>query len=145
MKLLNWLLSRSTRSESLSVAVSLLILRIGAGLMMSTAHGWGKLTSFSERAAQFSDPIGLGSSLSMGLAIFAEFFCSMALILGLFTRAAVIPLMFTMLVAVLIVHADDPFGRKELALLYLLPYITVLLCGPGRFSLDRLLFGKKEN
>ena len=142
MKFLDWVLSRKT-NEPLAVSVSLLIMRIGAGLMMSTGHGWGKLSSFGEKAAHFSDPIGLGPTLSMGLAVFAEFFCSIGLILGFLSRAVVIPLMVTMLVAVLIVHSDDPFGRKELGLLYLLPFITVLLSGPGRYSLDRVLFGKK--
>jgi putative oxidoreductase len=42
-----------------------------------------------------------------------------------------------MLVAAFIVHLDDPFKRKELALLYLVGFLVVLLMGPGKYSLDK--------
>jgi putative oxidoreductase len=45
--------------------------------------------------------------------------------------------MATMLVAAFIVHLDDPFKRKELALLYLVGFLIVLLMGPGKYSLDK--------
>jgi putative oxidoreductase len=79
----------------------------------------------------------------LGLTVFAEFFCALALALGLLTRAAVIPLIVTMLTAAFVILGDDPFGKKELALLYLVPFVTILIVGPGRFSLDRLLSGQK--
>jgi len=44
-----------------------------------------------------------------------------------------------MVVAGLVVHADDPWARKELALLYLLVGVVILVAGPGRLSLDALL------
>ena len=117
------------------------MLRIGIGLMMALGHGWGKLSNFGEYAAQFADPYGLGATASLSLAVFAEFFCSLALALGLLTRAAVVPLIVTMLTAALIIHADDPWGRKELALMYLIPLVTILIAGPGKYSLDRM-FGR---
>lgn len=127
-------------------SVGLLVLRIGAGLLMLT-HGYGKLSNYGEMATQFGDPIGLGSQVSLTLAVFAEFFCSIAVVLGLMTRAAVIPLIVTMLVAVLVVHIADPFGRQELGLLYLTPYIVLLIVGAGRYSLDnaigKMLSGSK--
>jgi putative oxidoreductase len=99
-------------------------------------HGWPKLVNFSDRMHSFGDPYGIGSAPSLALAVLAEVFCSVLLILGLFTRFALIPLIITMLTVVLIVHAHDPFARKELGLLYLVPYITLFLTGPGKFSLD---------
>lgn len=122
-----------------SASLALLILRVGISSLMLT-HGWGKLANYAEMSTQFGDPIGLGPATSLTLTVFAEFFCSIALILGLFTRAALIPLMTTMLVAVIIVHADDPFRRQETGLLYLVPYLTLLLTGPGKFSLDNLIY-----
>lgn len=121
----------------------LLVLRLGAGGFMMFAHGWGKLSGFSEYKEMFPDPIGLGSSLSLGLAVGAEFFCALAIVIGLFTRFASIPLVITMLVAALVVHADDPFQKKELALMYLVPFISLLLTGPGKFSVDHI-FLKRE-
>jgi putative oxidoreductase len=122
--------------------VAWLLLRLGAGLMMMYAHGWGKLSKFGELMEVFPDPIGLGSTVSLALTVFAEFFCALAIALGFLTRLAAMPLVITMLVAVLVVHADDPFGKKELALLYLLPLLTLILTGAGRFSLDAFIAKK---
>ena len=115
-----------------------LVLRVVAGGFMLT-HGWGKLSSFSEKADFFPDPLGVGSALSLGLATFAEFFCAILLIVGLFTRFAAFNILMTMLVAGLIFHSADPFGKKELALLYGVVFLYFTVVGGNRFSLDRLL------
>ena len=121
---------------------AILLLRIFIGLLMMT-HGWGKLSNFGAFSGGFPDPIGLGSEFSLILAIGAEFFASIFLILGLLTRLSVIPLAFTMIVAFFVVHAADPFQAKELSLIYLGIYIYLFLAGPGKYSLDRVLFKKK--
>jgi putative oxidoreductase len=128
-----------TLSQPLSTSLGLLTLRLGAGLLIMVGHGWGKLSNYSTMVDQWADPIGLGSAVSLSLAVFAEFFCSIAVTLGFLTRAAVIPLLVTMLVAAFIVHGDDPFQKKELALLFLTPFLALLLAGPGRFSLDAVI------
>ena len=74
----------------------------------------------------------------------AEVVAAILLILGLGTRFVLIPLIITMLVAFFIVHADDPFSKKELALLYLIPFISLFLTGPGKYSLDALIFKTKK-
>ena len=104
--------------------------------------GWGKLTRLGSGELQFADPFGLGPSVTLALAIFAEVFCSAALILGLLTRLAVIPLAVTMLTAIFIIHADDPWQKQEFAMMFLIPYLTLFFTGAGRFSLDYLL-GRK--
>ncbi|MGB3547994.1 MAG: DoxX family protein [Saprospiraceae bacterium] len=117
---------------------SLLIRLAIAGLMLT--HGWPKLNQLlAGGEIQFADPLGLGPGISLGLAVFAEFFCSILLALGLFTRLALLPLISTMLVAAFITHGGDPLGKKELALLYLLIYLLLLAVGPGRYSLDYLI------
>lgn len=116
-------------------SVGLLVLRAGTGSFMLFQHGLGKLMSFSEKWHRFPDPLGIGSEFSMVLAVFAEFFCSIALILGIKTRLAAIPLFITMMVAVLIIHAYDPWSKKELPLLYAIPFLTLILTGGGRYSL----------
>jgi putative oxidoreductase len=118
--------------------LALLILRVSTGAMMLT-HGWPKLANYAERSLNFRDPIGIGSAFSLQLAIFAEVICALLIIVGLATRVALIPLIITMTVAAFIVHADDPFSKQELALLYLFPFISLLFLGPGRFSVDALI------
>lgn len=103
---------------------------------MLLGHGMPKLLGFAEKAASFPDPLGVGSAVSLSLAIVGEVGASVLLVLGLGTRVAAVPFLFTMLVAAGIVHADDEWGRKELPLLYAIPAVTLLLTGAGRFSLD---------
>lgn len=105
-------------------------------------HGFPKLQRLLAGEMQFGDPLGLGPEISLVLAVFAEFFCSILIVLGLGTRLAVIPSIVTMAVAAFIAHGADPFGRKELALLYLVGYVVLLLSGSGKFSVDRIISRK---
>ena len=86
---------------------------------------------------QFADPVGLGSGTSLYLVTFAEVICSCLLIVGLFCRLALIPLIIDMAIAFFIVHKGDALAMKEPALLYLGMFFTLFLIGPGKFSLDR--------
>jgi putative oxidoreductase len=122
-----------------SVDWGVLILRVGISCLMIT-HGYAKLTGFLSGNHSFADPIGIGEKLSYLLTICAEFGCSILVILGLGTRLALLPLIFTMLVVVFIVHAKDAFDVKEHALLFLFAYVALFLTGPGRFSVDSKLY-----
>jgi len=134
-----------TRTSEESLDLLVFILRICIAAFMIT-HGWPKLLRLLEGGEiQFGNPIGLGPTLSLILVVFAEFFCSVLIGIGLGTRLASIPLIFTMLVAAFIAHADDPFRQKEMALLYLLFYILLLVVGSRKYSLDYLLTRKGVN
>lgn len=126
-------------------STGLLLLRLALGGMMLVSHGWGKLIHFGEKAGVFPDPIGLGSQISLSLTIFAEVFCSIAIILGLATRLVAIPLIITMFVAAFIIHADDPWQKKEFGLLYLVPFLALVFTGAGRFSLDAVIKKRKKD
>lgn len=137
----NFLNQNFTRGQ---VDVVLLILRIGLGGMM-LVHGLPKLEMLMAGGEiQFPGILGMSPALSLFLAVFAEFFCSILLILGLATRFATIPLIITMLVAVFVIHANDPFANQELGLHYLLGYIVLLILGGGKFSIDAMLIKNVE-
>jgi len=110
---------------------------------MLCAHGWGKLMSFGEKSGSFPDPLGIGNAASLSGAVFSEVFCALLVVIGLGTRLAVWPLVFTMLVAAFLVHADDPWNRKEFALLYVFPFLALAFTGAGRFSIDALICKKR--
>ena len=114
---------------------SLLLLRLlGGGLML--LHGYPKLMKIIEGNTGFADPLGIGEELSLYLAVFAEFVCSILILVGLYVRWAVIPYIFTMVIAVFVIHAGDPLQKQELGLLYLGIGILILLNGSGKYSLD---------
>ena len=128
----------STKYSPGAVSAAMLFLRIGVGILMLNI-GYNKLIKFSELKGEFMNFMGLGSATSLGLVVFAEFFCSILLILGLFTRLATIPLIITMCVIIFKVSNADIFNDAQTATLYLLAYITILIIGPGRASVDNMI------
>src|SRR5436189_712010 len=112
----------STRPFATDLALLLLRITV-AGLMLT--HGWPKLLKYADKSATFPDPLGVTPPVSMALTIFAEVFCSGFLFFGLFTRVVLIPLMFTMLVAIFIIHAKDNLGVREHAISFLVPYLVL--------------------
>lgn len=116
----------------------LLLARIGIGLAMLT-HGIPKLMKYEALSQTFFDPFGLGSQASLLMALFAELLCSVALILGVFTRLAAAMLLFTMLIAVYMVGMLKGWAGNELATIYCFVYALLIAFGGGRFSLERQL------
>jgi putative oxidoreductase len=133
----------NTSPSSSTVSLALLIARVGFAVLMLT-HGYPKLLSLlSDEPVQFPSLFGLSGTASLALAVFAEFFCSILLLIGLATRLAVIPLIVTMTVAAFHIHAADEFSKQEPAIHYLIGYIVLLIAGSGNYSLDNLL-GRKR-
>lgn len=120
------------------MTISLLLLRLAMGGLM-IPHGYSKLAGFSSRSRGFADPFHIGGPASMSLAIFAEFFCAVLIVLGLMTRLATIPLIVAMSVAVFYSNNGDISGGGEKAALFLTGYIVLLFTGPGKASMDRLI------
>lgn len=128
----------STSYTDWAFNIALLLLRITGGLMM-IPHGYDKLIHFAEKKNTFMDFLGLGSTVSLSLVIFAEFFCSIFIIIGLFTRFTVMPLVITMAIALFKAHGNAIFTQGEKAGLYLAIFIGILLVGPGKASVDGLM------
>ncbi len=112
----------------------LLFLRVSSGLMM-IPHGWAKLSGFTTKMSSFPDPLGISSQASLTGTVFAEFFCAILLVLGIKTKWVTIPLIFTMLVAAFVVHASDPWNKKEFPLLYAAIFAALTMTGGGKFSI----------
>lgn len=124
--------------------IGLLIMRLGAGSLILT-HGYPKLMRFfGDAPIKFMDFLGLGPVVSLSLAVFAEFFCAILIIIGFKTRLATVPLMVTMLTAALVAHAGDPFGRKELPLLFFFMFLSIMIFGAGKFSIDGMIKRKSK-
>ena len=127
-----------TKPDTAKVSLLLLAVRIIFGLLLMN-HGIQKWSSFQEMSTTFPDPLGVGSPISLGLAIFGELVCSMAFLIGFLYRLAMIPMIFTMVVAFFVVHANDVFAVKEMAFVYLVVFVIMYIIGPGKFSIDRII------
>ncbi len=122
----------------------LLLLRSVSGYMILVNHGYSKITAGAEKWERLG-----GAMTRLGIdffptfwgfmAAFSESFCGMFLILGLFTIPASFLLSVTMFVAAY-GHLVTGRGSPEMALIYGTVYLTLLVIGPGRFSLDWKLF-----
>ena len=127
-----------SKPNSTGASLFLLALRIFFGLLLMN-HGIQKWSSYQELSIAFPDPLGVGSPVSLGLAIFGELVCSMAFIVGVLYRLAMLPMVFTMGMAFFVIHGNDAFAVKELALIYLVVFILMYIAGPGKFSIDHII------
>ena len=116
--------------------IALLLLRGVFGFTMFINHGVPKLMQYSSRSQSFYDPFGIGSEWSLILVLFAELFCSILLLLGLFTRLALIPLLITMGVILFMLNKGKAFSESEMALIYGVVYMVIMIVGPGKYSVD---------
>lgn len=121
-----------------SISIAILILRVAFAAMLMT-HGWAKLSNFSATAVYFEN-MGIGKFL-VGLVVFAEFFCSIAVILGFLQRLALIPMIINMSVAFIVVHGAKLVGEGngELAFCYLIAFISLIISGAGKYSVDNVI------
>lgn len=121
------------------VSLAVLVLRLSFGFLM-IPHGFDKLQEFLAGNHDFPDPLHVSPVISHGLTVFAEFFCSILLILGLLTRFALIFLIGCMGIITFSIDGSDPLGDKEHALLYLYTYLAIFLTGAGKYSIDAKVF-----
>ncbi|SDR13720.1 putative oxidoreductase [Chryseobacterium soldanellicola] len=134
----------NSNSNSVFRDIILLIVRVFIGFAM-LSHGFPKLQMLLEGdKIDFFNFLGLGPQITLILTVFAEFVCSIFLILGLFTRISLGFLIFTMIIAVFIVHGADPFEKQEIGLIYLSIYLLLMAFGAGKFSVDYMIEKRKR-
>jgi putative oxidoreductase len=139
----------STTIEPIHLSLGLLLIRIIIGVVMA-CYGYEKLIHFNEMAAsdfwaKNVSFLGMSGKFPLALTIFAEFFCSLLLILGLFTRLSLIPLLICMgyiIVAIAqfsVIYKGDNGFEVNTAFMYFIIYLALLLTGPGKYSIDAKL------
>lgn len=125
--------------------IMLFILRAAVSCFM-LVHGIGKWKMLLSGAdtSMFPDPLGIGHTASLSLAVFAEVICSILLFVGFATRLVLVPLIITMVIAVFVIHGSQGFADRELASLYLLIYLLLFTTGSGKYSIDHFIYKKSK-
>ena len=138
--------------EPINLSLGLLLIRVIIGVIMAF-YGHEKLMNFEEMAAsdfwaKNVSFLGMTGKFPLALTIFAEFFCSLLLIIGLFTRLSLIPLLICMgyIIAIVaqfsVINTGDNGTEVNTALVYFIIYLGLFLTGPGKYSIDAKLFNK---
>src|SRR5476651_541222 len=117
------------------IVLGLLFLRLAGSFMLLYVHGIPKILHYAHELTQIEDPFGLGPSISLWAAIFAEVLCPIAIVLGVATRLACLPIIVVLLIAMLAVHPDWSVAEGQFGWLLLIIFTTIALCGAGRWSL----------
>ena len=135
----------STSYSAASFNLGMLLLRLTMGGLMAYA-GYHKLTHFNEvlngtggRPPFHINFLGLSDSTNLSLLVFAELFCAGLIVIGMLTRLATIPLIISSAVALYVAHNWDILGGGQLITLFLAGYVTLLLVGPGKISVDGMI------
>lgn len=126
---------QSANASAGSNSAGLLILRLGLGVLC-IPHGYDKLVNFATYKTQFLNFLGMGTTVSLVLSTFAEFFCAIMIMIGLYTRLSAIPLAINFLVATFWASKTGPFGDGEHTALYAVGFLALIFTGAGRFSAD---------
>lgn len=121
-----------------------LLARITVGVTFMRT-GWGKLHSLPDVTEFFTSLHIPAPHFNAVLAASAEFFCGLALVLGVLTRLASIPLIVTMIVAIItakimpgkVEGVTDFLGLEEWT--YIVIFVWLAVAGPGPVSVDGLL------
>ena len=125
----------STNYSELAFNVGILLTRIVFGFYMMMS-GYDKLAHFAEKKAAFMNFLSLGSTTSLILVVFAEFFCALFVMIGLFTRLSAITIVICMSVALFKAHGGDILNTGSHATMFLTVFMMILMVGPGKFSVD---------
>ena len=139
-------------SNAINLDLGLLIIRLIIGLLMAF-YGFEKMTRFNEMAAyefwmKNVSFFGMSSKIALGLTVFAELFCSLFLIVGLFSRISLFFLMFCMTYIFLVVfqlsilYKDENGYQFNDGFVYFVIYLGLFFTGVGKYSLDSVLFDK---
>lgn len=137
----------SLRGRALEVLAKLhwlapLLGRLAVGLVfMST--GWGKVHNI-EKVAGFFTSLGIPAPHFQAILVgYSELLCGTALVVGLLTRLATVPLIVSMIVAILTAKRPELHGLFDLVgfdeFTYLVVLVMIAILGPGSVALDAIV------
>ncbi|KQB52955.1 LysR family transcriptional regulator [Pseudomonas endophytica] len=129
----------------ISLPLGLLFLRVCAALLLLHIHGLPKLLNWSAELQRIEDPFGLGATLTLAMAVFAEVICPVLLLLGVFARLACLPVLAVLAIALLVVHPEWTLEQAQFAWLFTVLYAGLAITGPGAWVIKTPAFFAKRS
>jgi putative oxidoreductase len=121
--------------------------RLGVGLVFLST-GWGKIHSIPKVTEFFASLHIPAPGLNAIVVGYSELLCGAALVVGLFTRLATIPLIVSMIVAILTAKRGDLHGLFDLVgfdeFTYFVVLVMLAILGPGNLSIDHIIAKKYD-
>jgi putative oxidoreductase len=116
--------------------------RLGVGLVF-VSTGWGKVHNIPKVIAFFQS-LGIpAAELQAPFVAYTELLCGSAIVIGLCSRLAAIPLVVSMVVAILTAKRADLHGLFDLVgfdeFTYIVLLVVIAVLGPGNFAVDKFI------
>ena len=125
------------QSIPVNAEIGLLVIRLWVGIGLFAKHGIEKFIHFGQMQQHFPDLLHLGSTTSLLFALLSDGICSVLIIIGLATRLSALIVVINLTIVFLLMHQFS-FVKEhaELVYLYLVAMLTILIAGPGKYSID---------
>lgn len=125
------------------IHLPLLFLRVAVSLEIMIVHGLKKIGVGVAEAEKVPDPFNLPYALNQFLATSANLFFPLLVIIGLFTRLAILPTLAVTSMGYFVIHWNDSLIERDIPFMYTMVYLFLLFTGPGKYSIDYLIARKK--
>jgi putative oxidoreductase len=122
--------------------IGMLVLRAAASLELVIVHGLKKIGVGVANAEKIPNPLHFPEQFNNLFATAANIIFPFFVLIGLFTRAAVLPTLAVTLTGYFIVHSGGSLSEKDTPFIYSLIFITILILGPGKYSFDNIIYKK---
>ena len=119
--------------------LSLLVFRIAISMELILVHGLKKIGVGAASSEHVPNPLHLPDVLNHGFASAANLLFPILVILGFFTRIAVLPILAVTFTGYLVVHAHDSLLVRDVPFMYSISFLLVLFIGPGKYSIDTII------
>ncbi|MUV02987.1 DoxX family membrane protein [Flavobacterium rakeshii] len=123
-------------------SLGLLFFRIAVSIELILVHGLKKLGVGVSTAEVVPNPLHLPEALNQVFATTANVILPLFVIFGIVTRLAVVPILAVTLTGYFVVHGGSPLPERDIPFMYSISFLLLFITGPGKYSIDSLLFKK---
>ncbi|MBC7846923.1 MAG: DoxX family protein [Flavobacterium sp.] len=118
---------------------AILFFRVFISLELIIVHGLKKIGVGVMQAEMIPNPMGLPEVLNSVFAISANIVFPLFIIVGFFTRVAIVPVLAVTLTGYFVVHGSDSLLEKDVPFMYSVSYLLLFILGAGKYSIDAKL------